>query len=36
MKVLPDWKSAGINPLPESIVTGVMKVTKDNVAQFRH
>jgi len=36
MKVLPDWKSAGINPLPESVVTGVMKVTKDNVAQFRH
>lgn len=36
LKVLPDWKAAGINPLPERVDTGVMKITKANVAQFRH
>lgn len=36
MKVLPDWKSAAVNPLPEQVVTGVMKITPDNVAQFKH
>jgi ribose transport system substrate-binding protein len=35
MKIVPDHKAAGINPLPEKIVTGVMQVTKDNVAQFK-
>jgi len=36
MKVLPDWKAAGINPLPEQVRTGVMTITKQNVSQFRH
>ena len=36
MKVVPDWKAAAVNPLPEQVVTGVMKITADNVAQFRH
>jgi ribose transport system substrate-binding protein len=36
MKVVPDWKAAGINPLPESVATGVMRITKDNVSQFKH
>jgi ribose transport system substrate-binding protein len=36
MKVVPDRKAAKINPLPEKIVTGVMPITKDNVAQFKH
>ncbi len=36
MKVLPDWRAAGVNPLPESIITGVMQITKDNVDQFKH
>jgi len=36
MKVLPDWKAAAINPLPEQVVTGVMVINKDNVAQFKH
>lgn len=35
MKVVPDPKAAGVNPLPEKIVTGVMRVTKENVAQFK-
>jgi ribose transport system substrate-binding protein len=35
MKVVTDPKAAGINPLPEKIVTGVMRVTKENVAQFK-
>ena len=35
MKVVGDPKAAGINPLPEKIVTGVMRVTKENVAQFK-
>ena len=36
LNVVPDWKAAGINPLPESVDTGVMMITKDNVAQFKH
>jgi ribose transport system substrate-binding protein len=32
MKVVADWRAAGINPLPEKITTGVMPVTRDNVA----
>jgi ribose transport system substrate-binding protein len=36
MKVLPDWKAAGINPLPERVETGVMPITAENVAQFKH
>jgi len=35
MKVVPDPAAAHVNPLPEKIVTGVMRVTKDNVAQFK-
>ena len=36
IKVVPDWKAAGINPLPESVDTGVMPITADNVSQFKH
>ena len=36
VQVVPDWRAAGINPLPESVDTGVMMITKDNVAQFKH
>jgi ribose transport system substrate-binding protein len=36
MKVVPDVKAAAINPLPEHVMTGVMKITKENVAQFKH
>jgi ribose transport system substrate-binding protein len=36
MKVVPDWRAAGVNPLPEKIVTGVMPIRRDNVAQFKH
>lgn len=36
MKVVPDTRAAGINPLPESVLTGVMKITKENVGQFKH
>jgi len=36
MQVVPDWRAAGINPLPESVDTGVMMITKDNVEQFKH
>jgi ribose transport system substrate-binding protein len=36
MKVVPDWKAAGINPLPETVATGVMTIIKDNVNQFKH
>jgi hypothetical protein len=28
--------AAGINPLPENVFTGVMKITKENVGQFKH
>lgn len=36
LKVLPDWKAAQVNQLPEQIQTGVMMITQDNVSQFRH
>ena len=36
IKVLPDWKAAGINPLPDFVNTGVMTITRENVAQFKH
>lgn len=36
IEVVPDWKAAGINPLPESVDTGVMPITADNVSQFKH
>jgi ribose transport system substrate-binding protein len=36
MRVVPDWKAAGINPLPETVSTGVMPITKANVSQFKH
>lgn len=36
IEVVPDWKAAGINPLPESVDTGVMPITSDNVSQFKH
>jgi ribose transport system substrate-binding protein len=36
LKVLPDWRAAGINPLPERVETGVMSINKENVAQFKH
>jgi ribose transport system substrate-binding protein len=36
LKPVPDFRAANINPLPESIVTGVWQATKDNVAQFKH
>lgn len=34
IKIVPDSAAAGINPLPESVSTGVMRVTKENVAAF--
>jgi ribose transport system substrate-binding protein len=36
LKVLPDWRAAGVNILPDQIQTGVMTVTQENVDQFRH
>ena len=36
LKILPDWRAAGINPLPERVETGVMPITQANVAQFKH
>lgn len=36
LTVVPDWKAAGINSLPETVDTGVMKITQANVAQFKH
>jgi ribose transport system substrate-binding protein len=36
LKPVPDWQAAEINPLPESITTGVWQLTKDNVDQFKH
>ncbi|MEX3007607.1 substrate-binding domain-containing protein [Hoeflea sp. TYP-13] len=36
LKVLPDWRAAGINPLPERVETGVMPITQANVSQFKH
>jgi ribose transport system substrate-binding protein len=35
-KMLPNWRGAKVNPFPEDIDTGIMPITKDNVAQFRH
>jgi len=36
MKVVTNSAAAGVNPLPERIVTGVMRITKANVDQFKH
>jgi hypothetical protein len=36
MKVVLDYKIAGVNRLPEKVETGVMRLTNDNVAQFKH
>jgi ribose transport system substrate-binding protein len=36
MKVVPDWKAAAIDPLPEQTLTGVMNITRDNVKMFKH
>ncbi len=36
LKPVPDWRAAGINPLPEQIITGVWPLTKQNVGQFKH
>jgi ribose transport system substrate-binding protein len=36
LKPVPDYRKAGINPLPEQIVTGTWQLTRDNVAQFKH
>jgi len=35
IKMVKDPKSAGINPLPENVVTGVVRLTKDNLDQFK-
>jgi ribose transport system substrate-binding protein len=34
IKIVADPAAAGINPLPDTVSTGVMRVTKDNVAAF--
>lgn len=34
IKIVADSAAAGINPMPESVSIGVMRVTKDNVAAF--
>ena len=36
IRVVPDWKAAGINPLPERVDNGVMPITGKNVSQFKH
>jgi ribose transport system substrate-binding protein len=36
LRPVPDWEAAGINPLPEKITTGVWKLNRDNVDQFKH
>ncbi len=36
MKVLPDWKAAEVDPLPEKIQTGTMRITQQNVKLFKH
>lgn len=36
MKVLPDWKAAGVNPLPDKIETGTMRISQQNVKLFKH
>jgi ribose transport system substrate-binding protein len=33
---VPDWRSAGINPLPEVITTGIWPIGPGNVDQFFH
>jgi ribose transport system substrate-binding protein len=35
LKVVPDWRGAGLNILPERVETGVFAVTAENVAQFK-
>jgi ribose transport system substrate-binding protein len=32
---IPDWKTAGLSPLPAYLDTGSYDVTKDNLAAFR-
>ena len=34
IKIVADPAKAGISPLPDTVSTGVMKVTKDNLAAF--
>ncbi|WP_234873322.1 substrate-binding domain-containing protein [Allitabrizicola rongguiensis] len=34
IRIVADPVAAGINPLPDTVSTGVMRVTKDNVAAF--
>lgn len=34
LKMVKDAKASGINPLPEHIITGVVPVTQQNIAQF--
>jgi len=34
LPIVADWQSAGINPLPEQIDTGVIPITASNVDQF--
>jgi ribose transport system substrate-binding protein len=36
LKPVPDWREAGINPIPEAITTGVWEVTSANLDQFIH
>lgn len=36
IRVVPDWKAAGINPLPGSVDSGVTTITADTVGQFKH
>lgn len=36
VKLVKDWKSAKINPLPPSVDTGSFLITKENVSQFHH
>jgi ribose transport system substrate-binding protein len=35
MKMVKDAKGADINPLPENVNTGVVRLTKDNIDQFK-
>jgi ribose transport system substrate-binding protein len=35
LQVVPDWRGAGLNILPERVETGVFLVTAENVAQFQ-
>lgn len=36
LKVLPDWRAAGVNILPDQVQTGVMAVTLETLSQYRH